>query len=62
LRRFVVLDAMGVLYQHGNVVGSLLIPYLRTHGCTATEPGSASFTADARSARFRLISCGPASA
>lgn len=28
---------MGVLYRHGNVVGSLLIPYLRAHGCTAGE-------------------------
>ncbi|MEV6286634.1 HAD-IA family hydrolase [Kribbella sp. NPDC051770] len=38
MRRFVVLDAMGVLYRHGNVVASLLIPYLRAHGSTATEP------------------------
>ncbi|GAB2579545.1 HAD family hydrolase [Kribbella endophytica] len=37
MRRFVVLDAMGVLYRHGNVVGSLLIPYLRAHGCIASE-------------------------
>ncbi|GAA1509488.1 hypothetical protein GCM10009741_03010 [Kribbella lupini] len=29
---------MGVLYRHGNVVAGLLIPYLRAHGCTATEP------------------------
>ncbi|ADB33012.1 HAD-superfamily hydrolase, subfamily IA, variant 3 [Kribbella flavida DSM 17836] len=35
--RFVVLDAMGVLYRHGNVVRSVLIPYLRDHGCTRTE-------------------------
>ncbi|GAA0587161.1 HAD-IA family hydrolase [Kribbella sandramycini] len=36
-KRFVVLDAMGVLYRHGNVVRNLLIPYLRDGGCTRTE-------------------------
>jgi putative hydrolase of the HAD superfamily len=35
--RVVVLDAMGVLYRHGNVVSGVLIPYLRDHGCTQTE-------------------------
>jgi putative hydrolase of the HAD superfamily len=35
--RVVVLDAMGVLYRHGNVVSGVLIPYLRDHGCTHTE-------------------------
>ncbi|WP_433004932.1 HAD family hydrolase [Kribbella sp. CA-294648] len=29
----VVLDAMGVLYRHGNVVKNLLAPYLRSKGC-----------------------------
>lgn len=28
---------MRVLYRHGNVVGSLLIPYLRSHGCSSAE-------------------------
>lgn len=37
MTRFVVLDAMGVLYQHGNVVSGALIPYLRDHGCTLPE-------------------------
>ena len=37
VQRFVVLDAMGVLYHHGNVVSGVLIPYLRDHGCTLTE-------------------------
>ncbi|MFC9694569.1 HAD family hydrolase [Kribbella sp. NPDC056951] len=36
-REFVVFDAMGVLYRHGNVVRGVLIPYLREHGCTHTE-------------------------
>jgi putative hydrolase of the HAD superfamily len=35
--RFVVLDAMGVLYRHGNVVGGVLIPYLRHLGCSRSE-------------------------
>ncbi|TCO26243.1 putative hydrolase of the HAD superfamily [Kribbella steppae] len=35
--RFVVLDAMGVLYRHGNVVGGVLVPYLRDLGCTLGE-------------------------
>lgn len=35
--RFVVLDAMGVLYQHGNVVRGVLIPYLRDHGSPCDE-------------------------
>lgn len=34
----VVLDAMGVLYRHGNVQGRVLIPYLRDRGCRAPEP------------------------
>ncbi|MFC5829760.1 HAD family hydrolase [Nonomuraea insulae] len=33
----VVLDAMGVLYRHGNVQGRVLIPYLRDRGCRAPE-------------------------
>ncbi|TCC45092.1 HAD family hydrolase [Kribbella capetownensis] len=36
--RVVVLDAMGVLYRHGNVVSGVLIPYLRDQGCTVGEP------------------------
>ncbi|MEV5966027.1 HAD-IA family hydrolase [Kribbella sp. NPDC051952] len=36
-QRFVVFDAMGVLYRHGNVVRDVLLPYLRDHGCTRTE-------------------------
>ncbi|WP_405061132.1 HAD-IA family hydrolase [Kribbella sp. NBC_01505] len=36
-QRFVVFDAMGVLYRHGNVVRGVLLPYLREHGCTRTE-------------------------
>lgn len=28
---------MGVLYRHGNVVRSLLVPYLRDHGCSRSE-------------------------
>ncbi|MEV0802429.1 HAD-IA family hydrolase [Kribbella sp. NPDC050281] len=35
--RVVVLDAMGVLYRHGNVVSGVMIPYLRDLGCTAGE-------------------------
>ncbi|TWD82670.1 putative hydrolase of the HAD superfamily [Kribbella amoyensis] len=35
--RFVVLDAMGVLYRHSNVVRNVLIPYLRDHRCPSTE-------------------------
>jgi len=35
--RVVVLDAMGVLYRHGNVVSGVLIPYLRDRGCTVGE-------------------------
>jgi putative hydrolase of the HAD superfamily len=34
---FAVLDAMGVLYRHGNVVGGVLIPYLRDLGCSRGE-------------------------
>ncbi|MEV8376361.1 HAD-IA family hydrolase [Kribbella sp. NPDC056861] len=30
----VVLDAMGVLYRHGNVVTNLLSPYLQRKGCS----------------------------
>lgn len=30
---WVVLDAMGVIYEHGDDVQHLLIPYLRTHSC-----------------------------
>jgi putative hydrolase of the HAD superfamily len=37
VRRFVVLDAMGVLYRHGNVVGGVLVPYLRDRGCSSSE-------------------------
>jgi putative hydrolase of the HAD superfamily len=37
VQRFVVLDAMGVLYQQGNVVSGVLIPYLRNHGCPHPE-------------------------
>ena len=33
----VVLDAMGVLYRHGNVVSNVLVPYLRSRGCTRDE-------------------------
>jgi putative hydrolase of the HAD superfamily len=36
-RHFVVFDAMGVLYRHGNVVRGVLVPYLRDRGCTRTE-------------------------
>lgn len=31
--KLVVLDAMGVLYRHGNVVDGVLVPYLRDRGC-----------------------------
>ena len=37
VQRFVVLDAMGVLYRHGNVVSGVLIPYLHRHDCPRTE-------------------------
>jgi putative hydrolase of the HAD superfamily len=37
VQRFVVLDAMGVLYRQGNVVSGVLIPYLRNRGCTRSE-------------------------
>ena len=30
---WVVLDAMGVIYEHGDDVRDLLIPYLRAHAC-----------------------------
>lgn len=32
----VALDAMGVLYRHGNQVTGLLVPYLRDKGCRET--------------------------
>lgn len=33
----VVLDAMGVLYRHGNVVRNVLTPYLLSKGCRANS-------------------------
>jgi hypothetical protein len=42
VRRFVVLAAMGVLYRHGNVVGGVLVPYLRDRGCSSSESEIAS--------------------
>ncbi len=33
----VVLDAMGVLYRHGNVVKNVLTPYLLSKGCKANS-------------------------
>jgi len=33
----IVLDAMGVLYDRGDDVADLLIPYLRSKGCTRTD-------------------------
>ena len=33
----IVLDAMGVLYAHGDDVGELLIPYLRGKGCKLSD-------------------------
>jgi putative hydrolase of the HAD superfamily len=34
--RWIVLDAMGVLYRHGDDVTDLLIPYARQRGSAAT--------------------------
>ena len=31
------LDAMGVIYDHGDDVNELLVPYVRSLGCTLTE-------------------------
>lgn len=33
----VLFDAMGVLYRRGNVVGGVLLPYLRAAGCTLPD-------------------------
>ena len=37
--RWLVLDAMGVIYRAGDDVTELLIPYLRGNGCQLTDAG-----------------------